>query len=153
MLGEADARGAFGSVVGVAEEVGAAESGDEGGDEGKLLSVRLLCRCLGVAGVAGAGAEVVASAYGVADEGVDAAGEADDGIVCSHGVLNVDKINVDMLICFLLRVGEVVCIRHTEIVYEVIAFCVLFWGKGTKCFFIGKLLFDFFNFLFVRGLV
>ena len=68
MLGEADAGGAVGAVVGVAEEVGAAESGDEGGDEGKLLSVRLLCRSFGVARVAGAGAEVVASAYGVADE-------------------------------------------------------------------------------------
>lgn len=144
MLGEADAWGAVGAVVGVAEEVGAAESGDEGGDECKLLPVRLLCRCLGVTWVAGARAEVVAAADGVADEGIDVAGEADDGIVCSHRVLNVDKINVDMLICFLLRVGEVVCIRHTEIVYEVIAFCVLFLGKGTKCFLIGKLLSDFF---------
>lgn len=84
MLGEADAGGAVGAVVGVAEEVGAAESGDERGDEGELLPVGLLCRCLGVAGVAGAGAEVVASAYGVADEGVDAAGEVDYGFVGSH---------------------------------------------------------------------
>lgn len=68
VLGEADAWGAVGAVVGVAEEVGAAEGGDERGDEGKLLSVGLLRRGLGVAWVAGTGAEVVAAAYGVADE-------------------------------------------------------------------------------------
>lgn len=68
MLGEADAWGAVGAVVGVAEEVGAAESGDERGDEGELLPVGLLRRGLGVARVAGARAEVVASADGVADE-------------------------------------------------------------------------------------
>lgn len=54
MLGEADAWGAVGAVVGVAEEVGAAESGDERGDEGELLPVGLLRRGLGVAWVAGA---------------------------------------------------------------------------------------------------
>lgn len=54
VLGEADAWGAVGAVVGVAEEVGAAESGDERGDEGELLPVGLLRRGLGVAWVAGA---------------------------------------------------------------------------------------------------
>ena len=118
LVEEVGTRIVAGVVVAVADGVGFAEEGDEGGYECKELAMRCLRWGTGVAYGGGFGAEVAVATYGVAYDRANGAGEVDEGTVCGHGCW--------VLICLMLISGYVVCLNRGQRYYDFL-YCASFF--------------------------